>query len=150
MGRGAPSREALETAILSRLRTLDAARCAALPDASGGLGERLLKAAAEEPTWDAVCAAVKNKRLAMARVRRNVLCAALGVESGMAVGTAPYARLLAATARGRAGRGCGGRGEDLFARRGGARPVRAGLPRRGGAPRRRRLAHGPAHRGIKR
>ena len=101
MGRGTPSREALETAILSRLRTLDAARCAALPDASGGLGERLLKAAAEEPTWDAVCAAVKNKRLAMARVRRSVLCAALGVENGMAVGTAPYARLLAATARGR-------------------------------------------------
>ena len=101
MGRGTPSREALETAILSRLRTLDAARCAALPDASGGLGERLLKAAAEEPSLDAVYAAVKNKRLAMARVRRNVLCAALGVESGMAVGTAPYARLLAATARGR-------------------------------------------------
>ena len=101
MGRGTPSREALETAILSRLRTLDAARCAELPDASGGLGERLLKAAAEEPSLDAVYAAVKNKRLAMARVRRNVLCAALGVESGMAVGTAPYARLLAATARGR-------------------------------------------------
>ena len=50
MGRGTPSREALETAILSRLRTLDAARCAALPDASGGLEERLLKAAAEEPS----------------------------------------------------------------------------------------------------
>ena len=101
MGRGAPSREVLETAILSRLRALDAARCAEVPDASGGLGERLFKAAAEEPSLDAVCAAVKNKRLAMSRVRRSALCAALGVKSGMAAGIPPYARLLAATARGR-------------------------------------------------
>lgn len=101
LGRGTPSREILETAVLSRLRTLDAARCAALPDAGGGLGERLEKAAAEEPTLDAVLAAVKNKRLAMSRVRRAVCCAALGVESGMADGVSPYARLLAATPRGR-------------------------------------------------
>ena len=102
MGRGMPAREGLETALLSRLRTLDEARRAALPDASGGLGERLFKAAAEEPTLDGVYAAVKNKRLAMSRVRRAVLCAALGVESGMADGRPPYARLLAATAKGRA------------------------------------------------
>ena len=102
MGRGMPAREVLETALLSRLRTLDEARCAALPDASGGLGERLFKAAAEEPTLDGVYAAVKNKRLAMSRVRRAVLCAAFGVESGMADGRPPYARLLAATAKGRA------------------------------------------------
>ena len=101
MGRGTPSREVLETAALSRLRTLDASRCAALPDASDGLGERLLRAAAEEPTMDALLAAVKNKRLAMSRVRRAVLCAALGVESGMSDGVPPYARLLALTARGR-------------------------------------------------
>ena len=101
MGRGIPSAERLETAMLSRLRTLDAARCAALPDAAAGLGERLCRAAAEEPSLDAVYAAVKNKRLAMSRVRRAALCAVLGVESGMAEGTPPYARLLAATARGR-------------------------------------------------
>ena len=101
MGRGMPSREVLETAMLSRLRTLDAARCAALPDAGSGLAERLCRAAAEEPSLDAVCAAVKNKRLAMSRVRRVCVCAALGVEDGMASGTPPYARLLAATARGR-------------------------------------------------
>ena len=100
-GRGIPSRAALETAILSRLRALDAQRCAALPDASGGLGERLARAAAEEPTLDAVYAAVKNKRLAMSRVRRACLCAALGVTDGMACATPPYARLLAANARGR-------------------------------------------------
>ena len=101
MGRGIPSSEVLETAILSRLRTLDAARCAALPDASGGLGERLFAAAAEEPTMDALLAAVKNKRVAMSRVRRVCLCAALGVENGMANAIPPYARLLALTGRGR-------------------------------------------------
>ena len=95
------SQSVLETAILSRLRALDAQRCAALPDASGGLGERLARAAAEEPTLDAVYAAVKNKRLAMSRVRRACLCAALGVTDGMACATPPYARLLAANARGR-------------------------------------------------
>ncbi len=100
-GRGIPSRTALETAILARLRMLRPADFAALPDASGGLGERLCRAAAEEPTLDAVFAAVKNKRLAMSRVRRACYCAALGVRSGMADGIPPYARLLAANARGR-------------------------------------------------
>lgn len=98
-GRGSPSRSALETAILSRLRAVQ--DYSALPDAGGGLGERLKKAAAEEPTLDAVYAAVKNKRLAMSRVRRAVFCAALGVEKDMAAGTPPYARLLAANERGR-------------------------------------------------
>ena len=100
-GRGIPSRPTLETAILARLRMLRPADFAALPDASGGLGERLCRAAAEEPTLDAVFAAVKNKRLAMSRVRRACYCAALGVRSGMADGIPPYARLLAANARGR-------------------------------------------------
>ena len=100
-GRGIPSRAAIETAILSRLRMLRREDFLALPDASGGLGERLCRAAAEEPTLDAVFAAVKNKRLAMSRVRRACYCAALGVRSGMADGIPPYARLLAANARGR-------------------------------------------------
>lgn len=101
MGRGMPSREVLETAMISRLRTLDAARCAVLPDASDGLGERLLAAAAEEPTMDSLLASVKNKRLAMSRVRRVCCCAALGVESGLTSGIPPYARLLALTGKGR-------------------------------------------------
>ena len=100
-GRGIPSRAALETAILSRLRMLRREDFLALPDASGGLGERLFRAVAEEPTLDAVFAAAKNKRLAMSRVRRACCCAALGITDGMAAGIPPYARLLAANARGR-------------------------------------------------
>ena len=100
-GRGIPSRTSLETAILSRLRMLRREDFLALPDASGGLGERLFRAAAEEPTLDAVFAAAKNKRLAMSRVRRACCCAALGITSNAADGIPPYARLLAANARGR-------------------------------------------------
>lgn len=99
-GRGIPSRAAIETAILSRLRMLRREDFLALPDASGGLGERLFRAAGEEPTLDAVFAAVKNKRLAMSRVRRACYCAALGITSNAADGIPPYARLLAANARG--------------------------------------------------
>ena len=100
-GRGIPSRAANETAILSRLRMLRREDFLALPDASGGLGERLFRAAGEEPTLDAVFAAVKNKRLAMSRVRRACYCAALGITSNAADGIPPYARLLATNARGR-------------------------------------------------
>lgn len=100
-GRGIPSRAAIETAILSRLRMLRREDFLALPDASGGLGERLFRAAGEEPTLDAVFAAVKNKRLAMSRVRRACYCAALGITSNAADGIPPYARLLATNARGR-------------------------------------------------
>lgn len=95
-----PSRELLDTALLSRLRTLDAARCASVPDAGSGLAERLQRAAAEEATVADICAAVKNKRFALSRVRRAVCCAALGVEEGMSDDNPPYARLLAASMRG--------------------------------------------------
>lgn len=101
-GRGMPDRDRIETALLSRLRALPPEAFTDLPDAAGGLGERLARAAAEEPSFDAVCAAVKNKRLALSRIRRAACCAALGVEQGMSAGLPPYARLLAATWRGRA------------------------------------------------
>lgn len=50
---------------------------------------------------DSLLASVKNKRLAMSRVRRVCCCAALGVESGLTSGIPPYARLLALTGKGR-------------------------------------------------
>ena len=99
-GRGPVFMSRLETAILSRLRMLPASDYAALPDASEGLENRLM-AAMEEPTLDGVLAAAKSKRYALARLRRMCMCAALGIKAGMNEGTPPYARLLAASARGR-------------------------------------------------
>lgn len=92
----------LEVPILSRLRMLDRASYAALPDADEGLGNALYRAAHEEATLDAVLAAAKSKRYALARIRRMTMCAALGVSAGMADGTPPYVRVLAVGAQGRA------------------------------------------------
>ena len=100
LGRGMPRRDLLETAILSRLRALRAEEYEQLPDASDGLGMRLYQTATEEPTLDAIMEATKTKRYAMSRVRRMICCAALGVTAGMADAAPPYARVLAANARG--------------------------------------------------
>lgn len=101
LGHGPVLPEHLETAVLSRLRMLDRAAYAALPDADEGLGNALYRAAHEEATLDAVLAAAKSKRYALSRIRRMTMCAALGVTAGMADGTPPYARVLAASAEGR-------------------------------------------------
>ena len=101
LGRGPIPQAALETAILSRLRMMGPAVYAALPGAEEGLGNALCKAANEEPTLSAVCTAAKSKRYALSRIRRMTMCAALGVKKGMADGTPPYIRVLAANDRGR-------------------------------------------------
>lgn len=92
--------DAIELAVLSRLRMLPREAFCALPDAAGGAGERLYAAARAEPTLDAVLAAAKTKRYALARIRRMCMCAALGVTADMAAGTPPYIRVLAANERG--------------------------------------------------
>ena len=101
LGRGPVLPEALESALLSRLRMLPQAVYNALPGATEGLGNSLYRAAHEEPTLDGVLAAAKSKRYALARLRRMTMCAALGVTAGMDGGTPPYARVLAIGAQGR-------------------------------------------------
>ena len=101
LGRALPDRERIETALLSRLRALPEAAFEALPDARDGLGTRLCRAARTEPTLDAVLAAAGTKRYALARLRRMLCCAALGVTAEDAAGLPPYARVLALTGRGR-------------------------------------------------
>ena len=112
LGRALPDRERLETAVLSRLRMLGEEDFNALPDARDGLGTRLYRAAAAEPTLDAVLAAAGTKRYALSRLRRMLCCAALGVTAADVAGLPPYARVLAVTERGRAVlREAGRRGE---------------------------------------
>lgn len=100
-GRELADKSLLEAALLSRLRQLDRDAFAALPDASGGLGERLFRAVRQEGSLEAVCAAARSKRYPLARVRRVCLRACLGVTAGMDEGVPPYARILAASERGR-------------------------------------------------
>ena len=101
-GRALLRRDALELPMLARLRSLTEEDFLALPDATDGLGQRLYRAVQEEPCLDAIHAAARTKRYALARIRRLCLCACLGVKKGMAEGVPPYARVLAANERGRA------------------------------------------------
>lgn len=100
LGRGPVLMENLESAMISRLRMLPDSAFAALPDAGEGLNNRLARAAREESGLDAVIAAAKSKRYALSRIRRMVMCAVLGISADMSRETPPYARVLAANARG--------------------------------------------------
>lgn len=99
-GRAYTDTDMLEAAIISRLRLFGPAYYEALPDGNDGIGRRLYVAAHEEASLDAITAAAKTKRYALARIRRMCMCAALGVKAGMAEELPPYARVLAANARG--------------------------------------------------
>lgn len=101
-GRGPVTMAKLEEALLSRLRMLPAEDFAALPDATEGLQNRLYKAVRTEESVEAVLSAVKTKRYPLSRLRRMVICAALGVKAGLGGERPGYARLLASTERGRA------------------------------------------------
>lgn len=89
-------RERFETALLARLRWLGPDAFRRLPDASEGLGNRLYRAVHEGRTIDEILAIAKSRRYALSRLRRMLLCAALGVTKEMSRGTPDYARVLAA------------------------------------------------------
>ena len=100
-GRGPVTLESLETAMISRLRMLREEDFAALPDATEGLGSRLYKAVRSEAGVDTILSAVKTKRYPLSRLRRMLVCAALGVKAELGGERPPYARLLASSERGR-------------------------------------------------
>ena len=99
-GTGALNGNAVETAILSRLRFLPEEAFAAAPDVSEGLDRRVLAAARTAPTLEALDDAASTKRYPRARVRRIALSAALGIRREDAEGLPPYLRVLAANAAG--------------------------------------------------
>ncbi len=101
-GRGYVSPESLRTAILSRLREKTPEDFAAVPDAAEGLHFRLYEAARHGASAGEIADLAKSKRYAHARLRRMVMCAALGICAGDADGVPPYLRVLAFDARGAA------------------------------------------------
>lgn len=101
-GRGFVSPESLRTAILSRLRERTPEDFAAVPDAAEGLHFRLYEAARRGVSPEEIADLARSKRYAHARLRRMVMCAALGVRAGDADGIPPYIRVLAFDARGAA------------------------------------------------
>ena len=99
-GRGPVLMSQLEGALLSRLRMLGREDFAGCPTPPRG-SKTACSPQWRSPTLDGVLAAAKSKRYALARLRRMCMCACLGVKAGMNEGTPPYARLLAASGRGR-------------------------------------------------
>lgn len=100
-GRAPVFMDSLETAILYRLRSMSKEEYEALPDASEGLGFRLMKHARKEASLTAVIDRVKTKRYAYSRIRRMVMCAFLGIQSNTRPKKPPYARVLACNIKGR-------------------------------------------------
>ncbi len=89
----------LETAVLSKLRTMGREELAMLPEMRGGFHNRLHGAIAGAGSLEELYSLVKSKRFTLSRVRRAVLCAFLGITEDMALATPPL-RLLAIGKRG--------------------------------------------------
>lgn len=91
----------LETAILAKLRCMKPEDFEQVYDAAQGLGERLYKAARKACTLDELYFLTKTKRYTLARIRRAVLCAFLGVEKKMLHEQDAYIHILGMNSRGR-------------------------------------------------
>jgi len=82
-----------ERAVLCKLRSMDAAALAALPDVSEGLENRLYNAARQARSLEEFYALAKSKRYTHARLRRLALYAFLGVTKALP-DFPPYLRVL--------------------------------------------------------
>ncbi len=91
----------LECAMLSALSGLDAEALASLPDAAEGLENRLLAAIHRGRSLAEIAEQAKTKRYALARLRRMLFCAWLGITRADAETPPPYVRVLAFSNRGR-------------------------------------------------
>lgn len=98
----APARmDRLETAILARLRGLNKGRLTSLPDLSEGLENRLHWAIRQAGSLDELYSLVKSKRYTLARVRRLILSAFLGIPGNFCRVPPPYLRILGMNNAGR-------------------------------------------------
>lgn len=93
-----------DRAVLARLRCLDAAAFAKVPDVSEGLENRLLAAVRRAEGLESLFTVIKSKRYTHARVRRMVWGAFLGLSRTHTAASPPYLRVI----------GMGARGQDIM------------------------------------
>lgn len=96
LGRGPVFEKNLDIAVISRLRALSSTALETAPDCGEGLSDRIAEAVLNGSDLDSIAMAAKSKRYALSRIRRILLCAALGIDKEAARGIPPYARVLAA------------------------------------------------------
>jgi predicted nucleotidyltransferase len=101
-GRAPVWTERCERAILARLRSMERADYAALDEGREGLGNRLYTASRNSSDLESLFVAAKTRRYPMARLRRMVMWAYLGLRPEDRPKAPPYLRPLAANERGRA------------------------------------------------
>lgn len=90
----------LERAILYKLRTMSREEIANLPDVSEGLENRIYDAVRAATTLDELLFGIKTKRYTMAKLRRIIITALLGITKKHASASVPYLRVLAFNTRG--------------------------------------------------
>lgn len=91
----------LERAILAKLRTLSSDDFERVYDCANGLGARLYKAVRAAGTLSELYFLTKTKRYTLARIRRAVLSAFLGLDKKFAAEKPAFIRILGMNARGR-------------------------------------------------
>ncbi|MBQ2815197.1 MAG: nucleotidyltransferase [Clostridia bacterium] len=90
-----------ENAIISHLRRLSVEDIKNLPDVSEGLENRIFNAIRKGTSLDEIINKIKSKRYTMARIRRILLSAYLGVSRDTVLAPVPYIRILGANQKGR-------------------------------------------------
>lgn len=90
----------IENVILYKLRTASATELLNLPDVSEGLENRLKQASLKAKSLDELLSLVVCKRYSLARVRRIIACALLGIDKSMQAENPPYIRVLAFNEKG--------------------------------------------------
>lgn len=91
----------LERAILANLRTLRRDDLERIADCAGGLGDRLYKAIRKGTSLSGIYFMAKTKRYTLARIRRAVLCGALGIDKDISREKCAYIRVLGMNSRGK-------------------------------------------------
>ena len=97
LGRAPALLSRLEMAVLCKLRTMGPQDFAALPDVSESLEYRLYQAARQAGSLEELYGRIKSKRYPLARARRLVLAAFLGVKEEGLPKLPPYLRVLGMT-----------------------------------------------------
>lgn len=99
-GRGPVSLSTLETAALSRLRSLDRDDYSRIKDAEDGLGNRIYENIRKYSSLEDTVSASVTKKHPASRVRRVLMNAVLGITEDQTEGLPPYLRVLAANVKG--------------------------------------------------
>jgi len=90
----------LETALLSRLRMVDPSYLSRIAGVTEGLEHRLYETIGQHCSFEAICTAVKTKRYPLARIRRILLCAAIGITAKDQETSPAYIRVLGQNQKG--------------------------------------------------